>query len=463
MFGGVQQEEEFEQHPGDEVPNGEDEELLNDGEGASSSSSESSASDSDDDESEDNESEDGSGEEAEELDGEPNVGVADGDVPLYPNSRISLAESLIMILTLSLRFSLSGECVELESKDSVCERCGDNTKSAFFIEIQLIHQLQKLFLRPGFVEQLMYRFNRVKKHAVNYEDIYDGNVYKEQIENGFLSHVHNISLMWYTDGIQIFKSSKFGVRPLFFSINELSYKARTLKENTLLCGLWFGKLKPKPNLFLKPFRQTFQTFKTDGFRFHVPEGDQITVKGKLLCGTCDLPAKSLFMRSKQFNAYYGCAKCYSKGERAPAGRTTVHVHPFTPPVEVRLRQNNEVIQCARIARRTEKSNILGIKGLSILYFLMPDMIRGTGIDIMHQLFLGVCKALTKFWFDSFSGELFSCSAMTDIINERLSSIRSPSFVQRMTRSLAELKLWKAKEYKLFFFLYAIPALNAVKF
>lgn len=414
-----------------------------------------------------------------------------------------------MILTLSLRFSLSGECLahilelieihcpagnlckrtlftfknyfaeigrkalvlhyfceycmsELQTKDSVCERCGEDTKVAFFISIPLVQQLQRLFLKPGFIDKLLYRFNRVKKHPGNYEDIYDGSLYKEQMENGFLSHVFNISLMWYSDGIQIFKSTKYAVWPLFFSINELCYKERTAKENTLLCGLWFGKSKPKPNLFLKPFRETFETFKTEGFRFNVPQGEPINVKGILLCGTCDSQAKSQFLRSKLYSGYYGCAKCYSRGERAPAGRNTVHVHPFTPAANVRLRKNKDVLKCARLARQRQVSHVLGMKGLSLLYFLMPDMIRGTGIDVMHLLFLGICKLLTKFWFDSkFSGELFSCRASIDVVNERLSSIKPPSFVQRMTRSLTELQTWKAKEYKLWFFYYSIPVLNGI--
>jgi len=138
------------------------------------------------------------------------------------------------------------------------------------------------------------------------------------------------------------------------------------------------------------------------------------------------------------------------------------VHPFTPPANVRLRKNKDVIKYARLARERQKSHILGIKGLSLLYLLMPDMIRGTGIDIMHQLFLGLCKLLTKFWFDSkFSGELFSCTASIDVVNERLSSIKPPSFVQRMTRSLSELKTWKAKEFKLWFFYYSIPVMSGI--
>lgn len=262
-------------------------------------------------------------------------------------------------------------------------------------------------------------------------------------------------LSWYTDGISIFKSSKFSIWPLFFVINELSYKERTKKDNIILPGLWFGKRKPNPNLFLRPFRNFFRTFRAEGFQLQVPGDNQINVKGILLCGTCDLQAKGLFLRMKLSNGYYGCHKCRSPGERVPAGRTHVQVHEYISPEDMQLRNRDNIPALARSRR-------LGYKGLSLLYFLMPSMIRGTAIDIMHMTFLGICKLLTKFWFNpSFSGEPFTCSRMVDVVNERLSNICPPTFVQRFTRNLSDLKLWKAKEYKLWFFYYSVPVMSGI--
>ncbi|KAE8740472.1 hypothetical protein FOCC_FOCC014022 [Frankliniella occidentalis] len=382
----------------------------------------------------------------------------DGDVPLYENARLSVIESVILILTLALRFSLT----ELAGKDSVCENCQENTEVAFFIEIPIIRQLQRLFLRPGFVEKLLFRFQRVKKHEDNIEDIYDGNLYKEQTaNNGILSGRHNISLTWYSDGIQIFKSVKYAVWPLFFVINELSYKERTLKENIILSGLWFGKSKPKPNLFLRPFRATFETFKNQGFNFNVPAGPQINVKGILICGTCDLQAKGIFLRTKLYNGFYGCNRCRSAGVRVPAGRTTVHAHPYVPPENIEHRNIGEVLNSVRIAHQTGNAH-LGYKGLSLLYYMMVNMLRGCSIDIMHLVFLGTCKLLTKLWFDvKFAAEPYSCYRLIATVNARLLKICPPSFVQRMTRTLEELKLWKAKDYKLWFFYYSLAVLDGI--
>jgi len=87
----------------------------------------------------------------------------------------------------------------------------------------------------------------------NYEDIYDGKLYKELMTpNGILSSKNNISLTWNVDGLPLFKSSKFSLWPLYFIINEFPYKLWTLKENKIIAGLWFGKCKPSMNIYLKP-------------------------------------------------------------------------------------------------------------------------------------------------------------------------------------------------------------------
>lgn len=464
-----------------------------------SSSSSSSSGDSDSNESEDSqeEYEDSGDESAEDSDSDDdNLHEMDGDAPVYENARITMMESVMMILSLSMTFNLSGECLvqvmelielhcpavnrcvktlhnfkkifrrigrnllvlhyyceqcfkSLPGKDIVCRNCGDNTKQSFFIEVPILNQLQRLFMRSGFLQLLSYRFVRQKKHANNFEDIFDGRLYRDQMGNGgFLNNRNNVSFMWYTDGISIFKSTKFSVWPLFLVINELNYKERTKKENIILAGLWFGKSKPRPNLFMKPFKQFFETFKTVGYEMNVPNGPPIVVKGLVLCGTCDLQAKGLFLRSKLSNGYFGCNKCQSGGQRVPAGRTTVHVHPYINPDNMQLRDNNQVPAHAR-------TKSFGFKGLSALHPIMPNMIRGTAIDIMHMIFLGITKLLMKLWFDpKFAGEEFSCVGMIDVVNHRLSKIAPPSFVQRLTRTLADLKLWKAKEYKLWFFYYS---------
>ena len=57
-------------------------------------------------------------------------------------------------------------------------------------------------------------------------DIYDGALYQELLANGFLIDTHNISLLFNTDGVPVFRSSAFAFWPLYLVINELPYKLR---------------------------------------------------------------------------------------------------------------------------------------------------------------------------------------------------------------------------------------------
>lgn len=78
------------------------------------------------------------------------------------------------------------------------------------------------FADPEFVTGLTHHFNRVKRAERNIEDVYDGALYQRKfVPGGFLSERYNISVKVNTDGVAIFRSSQFGVWPLFLLVNEL--------------------------------------------------------------------------------------------------------------------------------------------------------------------------------------------------------------------------------------------------
>ena len=83
---------------------------------------------------------------------------------------------------------------------------------------------------PEVWESLKYPSNWIKKTLENIEDIYDGHVYKEHFDNEGYFHgtsieqkknEKHISFQINTDGVAIFKSSKFEVWPIYLTINEL--------------------------------------------------------------------------------------------------------------------------------------------------------------------------------------------------------------------------------------------------
>ena len=159
---------------------------------------------------------------------------------LFDGSKVTISASMILIPSYSIRFSLSSVvlsnllllanmivsrlCKTLHyfrqhfksikspmfyhhfcnnclskltdnAKDS--EKSGhsftDGQNKACFIEFPIVSQLETLFSRSNFCENLQYRFNGPKSHSNHIEDIYDGCIYEELFEyNGLLSNPDNI-------------------------------------------------------------------------------------------------------------------------------------------------------------------------------------------------------------------------------------------------------------------------------
>lgn len=168
---------------------------------------------------------------------------------------------------------------------------------------------------------------------IQIEDIYDGKLYKEHSRpNHILSFRENISLLWNTDGIPVFKSSTFSIWPIYFIINELPYKLRMCKQNCLLGGLWFGYTKPNMQLFLKPIWSVLSMLESTGIEVCATIDGvvrRMICRVILLGGTCDLPARSIVANFKQYNGFYGCAKCLQPGVTLSLGpKSHTHVYPF---------------------------------------------------------------------------------------------------------------------------------------
>ncbi|XP_064469724.1 uncharacterized protein LOC135384453 [Ornithodoros turicata] len=114
----------------------------------------------------------------------------------------------------------------------------------------------------------------------------------------------DVSLTFNTDGVPLFESSGVGIWPLLAQINELPYKDRAKK--LLLVGLWFGPRKPPMNTFLLPFVQTMNTLSAAGVTWEDSNGHRRTTK--VFPGPCtvDSVARCELMGMTQFNGKRGC-------------------------------------------------------------------------------------------------------------------------------------------------------------
>ena len=75
-----------------------------------------------------------------------------------------------------------------------------------------------------------------------------------------------------------------------------------------------------------------------------------------------------------------------------------------------------------------------------------NIIKGTSVDYMHCVLLGVCRQLLRLWLLSQNHkEEWYIGTKLSILDERLCNIKPPNEIKRTPRSLAlTRKYWKGK-------------------
>lgn len=432
---------------------------------------------------------------------------------LFPGSPISVEENLLAILSFSQSENLSGEgfarllklielpflepnncCKSFEQLQSHFKTVKTPMKSYFYcskclkalnsltdncdeckllkpsvdqvIVLSLKDQLSEFYSRPGFLEDIQYRFNRHKLNPDNIEDLFDGTIYKEVVATGLLADKHNVSIMWNGDGASPYESSSLQIWPFFGVVNELPPNKRFKHENLLLSAVFIGKQKPHPNIFLKNVYSEVIALK-EGFTVHPHDCvEPIVVKAVFLCGTCDSPAKSLLFNQKYYNGHFSCPKCLNKGEKSERTED-VFVHPYEGELTLRteLSYEEDASTAAVTNANLPKSRRItpnGIKGTTYLYLMVHSMIKSTAIDSLHCLYLGVTRQLLDLWFSrAHRKELYSLYTVEKLVSSRLMSICPPHFVKRMPRSLKDMSNWKGYEFMLMFYYYLLPSLSGI--
>lgn len=359
------------------------------------------------------------------------------------------------------------QCLGAIENQEICpnEFCRAPVKkeSNYFLEIPVINQLSNLFSQEGFYESLQERFTRNVGDGV-YEDIYDGKLYKSYLENdGPLNYSENISFTFNTDGASVFKSSNVSIWPIYLVINELPYTLRMMKENMILAALWFGNQKPSMATFLKPFVDSMKIL-ANGIKCFALCRGEFLCKAFVLCGTADLPARSLLCNSNQFNGAYSCWKCLQEGKTAKVGKGHTRVFPFVPESpQGPPRTSKSMIEDSKRAVQ-EKKTINGIKGPSWLMILPKfNIVHGICIDYMHGVALGTQKLMLRLWFSpDFAQKKFSVCHLVCAVDAKLKLVHPTLDISRLPRSISsELKYWKASEFRSFLLFYGAVVLKGV--
>lgn len=101
---------------------------------------------------------------------------------------------------------------------------------SYFIIISLICQLRNLIEKTGILGLLSYSITRRKINLHAIEDIQDGLLYKKHFgSDGYFkgtsdkkkkTEIH-ISFQINTDGVALFRSSKYNIWPIYLAVSEL--------------------------------------------------------------------------------------------------------------------------------------------------------------------------------------------------------------------------------------------------
>lgn len=431
----------------------------------------------------------------------------EGQLPLYGHARLTLSEAMVLILLFCTKHKLSQACMEdlikligmfipqpnilvrslylfkkyfvhmkyplvfhyycnscfgeLNSKEDQCPRCEGNPGVSYFLTISIIQQLQRMFLREGFFESLSYRFRRRKAEANNLEDIYDGQIFKDFITDVIdrLNIQNFLAFLWNTDGVSVFKSSKFSVWPFFLVNILLPPEHRFRRENVVLAGLWFGKSQPQPNVFMNAIVPEVEQLRR-GVPFRLPNVNQpVPFNGFIICGTCDTPAKSKFLNLVSHCGFQSCPKCKVFGVKSELS-DQIFVYPNAQARDPRTDQETwDNGGQALLVRHPQN----GVLGPSALFQLVLNALSSLSIDFMHCQYMGCVKKLIKLWTSSkYSEEPFSLREHVKVLERLIMSIKPPHFVQRLPSSIDEcLAFWKASEFRSFLFHYSLPVLHGI--
>lgn len=352
----------------------------------------------------------------------------------------------------SVKHFFCNKCLIYISQDvNACSSCGEENIS-FFFEIDIKQQLKRLFEINNIGKKLM----NITSHENFITDIIDGSEYRRVNAN---RNPYDLTLVMYTDGISLVKSTSSHCWPLMFVIAELPPEIRY--KTIITAGFWYDKnIKPPMNLFLRPFCQTL--LNNEIIEWKDPDSEEIN-QSRIVAPLfiADAPARAQIQNILNFNGEYGCNICELRtvSLENSDGKKMVRMFPYEE--NLILRKGEEMINQANIVdQKLKMKHFKGVKGNTIISCL-PNIDVATCVipEFMHSVLLGVVKQFLNVWFTK-KGE-WQIKKMIKEIDEFLLSIRPLQDFARMPRTLCQYNLFKATELYNWLLYYSLPTLNGI--
>ncbi|XP_077491795.1 uncharacterized protein LOC144102383 [Amblyomma americanum] len=418
-------------------------------------------------------------------------GLSWKDEQLYPGSRLTIGESMVLILESLLKlieahvpkeaaiptskyiffkqFTNARESATLhfycpscllylgerQAQELHCSTCG-----ADFV-VDTLKKNESYFLTFDIAKQVK---DKLSLDELNFKLLprqlsYDvGELTTSQGYHNLPMSTHDLSVTWNTDGVPLYESSGYSIWPLLLQINELPQKVRT--KHMLLAGLWFGTTKPKMCSFLKPFVKQMNILSSSGFQCTNLKGN--TLKVRIFPGPCcvDTVARAMVMNMNQFNGSYGCAWCMHEGQVVRKGSGHVRVYPVLS-CRPAPRTHKTFLRNAAKAEATQQAKC-GVKGSNVLFHLaFFSFPAGFVVDYMHAVCAGFVRHTACMWFDTSMLFPYSLGGKIDEIDQQLCVLKPIWEISRLPRSLKVRKYWKASEWRNWLLFYSPVVLNNI--
>ena len=260
----------------------------------------------------------------------------------------------------------------------------------------------------------------------------------------------SLDMSLYTDGVSTFVSSKYSLWPIYMVFNDLDISVRYKLNNILICGIWYGKVKPPMQKLIElcftPHLEKFNScFIIENFSF--------TLHIKFLIA--DKPARAMLLNFQSSNARYFCPLCTATTVTSTVDNRR---HVFVPlsMENVEERTKEWFTTCAYSATESGVPEY-GIKGYCFLQNIQSfDVVKSNIFDYMHSICLGVFKSLINLLFFASSSMNFF-RRQTAQFDRTIKSIKFPSQIVKSAPLLSNHGLWQAKDYRNFF-LFVFPIL-----
>ena len=278
--------------------------------------------------------------------------------------------------------------------------------------------------------------------------------------------MHSFAFALNVDWFQPYSHTISSVGAIYLTVLNLPRYIRYKRENVILLGIIPGPHEPKNdiNSFLKPLVHELQQFWV-GINLTVcsspSEKKTVTVKGAILCVTCDIPAGRKVCGFLGHSANLGCSKCMKQfpgvvGKKDYSGFNRTE---WTKRTNETHRESLFKIQkCQTKTQQEEAESLYGCKYSCLTELSYFDAARMLCIDIMHNLFLGTGKHMISVWLE----QQILTKDNFQIIQSFVDSVNVPTDIGRIPLKIGSgFTGFTADQFKTWIMIYSIPALFGV--